>query len=1026
MKDSPQRIQRLRRLFILLACMAGISFSLAESDLGHYFKDGIRYADGRPYFSRAAFFGYNHWMTHDEQTSLGNFMAIPFDQVGTIRDYYSTAGFNTGYYSTWLHHWSVDTPYDPQLTLESFRRAKKAGQKVVVHLPVFAPASITDDMDLHWITEKGEKLPLSSVWGIHHDPEKNAEAVRRAYGPMFDAVRDEPLLIGYQLGGERWAYDSVRAKTEVSYDEYSLNKFREFLQESFSLEDVSQRYGRRADFYSSWDEVFPPISKRPLDFKKRELANFNVARWDWHRFRELHGVKVWVKMIETFQEMDGRGRPFSFEHGHGPYAAMGWHPFPEIVAGTENFSVGDGFFEGDLAGYLSQVIMVKGCGEGPWINNELDAGTGGRYVNAADMRRSLWANVGLGSSGYHLWTFFNLMGAPVEFMDDTYYDPRLYENMPPKFFEVLHSNRMLESLGETLSASKTGPTRIALMTLDDSLFHYTYTFDYRPEAKNLCRALVTRGLADDLALYTKYHLDHTPLEGLKAIVLPRMPRLVDSRAEKLADFVERGGTLVLMGPTGRYNELFEEQKVFPYGVLGQAAGVDMRALKPDEVVAAGTLAQWGDQEIHMDTQVEITIPEGSQAKVIAESSDGRIVATVNHFGKGRVYALSGYPLVTKEADATGTFVAAMLSEGGAPPAVRVESEGKPSTSVFTSRRMGPDGTLVFLVENDNRVHPDLDVILDPDLLGLNKDKAYSAFEVFSDETHKISAEGGFRFTTLLEPVGVRVFLITEANSLDLVIPAAMRYRVPRTPEEPLVPMKEVKGSRWGKDYLTSTALDETLTHLRGRTFDARDLGAGKPRELGDGFYGLDLGPVATKPLSKMIKTIDDSQFVNFGSVAAATDSGASLGIKDGVNTVGGVPFWSDGRFLGVPNRYRVKSIPVDKAVSNVYFFHTTQQGADDSTMGAYTVHYEDGSKATIPITLGVTIEDAMRPVRFPTKTRRVTTVKDQQNRNINLSRYEWQNPYPEKTVESIEVTGIETGDSRTFDIWAITASQAQP
>jgi len=189
---------------------------------------------------------------------------------------------------------------------------------------------------------------------------------------------------------------------------------------------------------------------------------------------------------------------------------------------------------------------------------------------------------------------------------------------------------------------------------------------------------------------------------------------------------------------------------------------------------------------------------------------------------------------------------------------------------------------------------------------------------------------------------------------------------------------------------------------------------------------LDLGPVATKPLSKMIKTIDDSQFVNFGSVAAATDSGASLGIKDGVNTVGGVPFWSDGRFLGVPNRYRVKSIPVDKAVSNVYFFHTTQQGADDSTMGAYTVHYEDGSKATIPITLGVTIEDAMRPVRFPTKTRRVTTVKDQQNRNINLSRYEWQNPYPEKTVESIEVTGIETGDSRTFDIWAITASQAQP
>lgn len=996
----------------------------ADEPLGHYFKDGIRYVDGKPYFVRAAFFGYNHWMTMDETKSLGNFMSIPFEQVGTHNDFYSTAGFNTGYYSTWLHHWSVDTPYDPELTLESFRRAKKAGQKVVVHLPVFAPASITDEMDLHWVTEEGEKLPLSSLWGIHHDPEKNAEAVRRAYKPMFDAVRDEPLLIGYQLGGERWAYDSVRAKKEVSYDDYTLNKFREFLQGSFSLEEISQRYGGSPDFYASWEEVFPPISKRPLDFKKRELSNFNVARWDWHRFRELHGVKVWVKMIETFQEMDGRGRPFSFEHGHGPYAAMGWHPFPEIVAETKNFSVGDGFFEGDLTGYLSQVIMVKGCGEGPWTNNELDAGTGGRYVNAADMRRTLWASVGLGSAGYHVWTFFNLMGAQSEFMNNTLYDPKLYENMPPKFFEILHSNKMLESMGETLPASKSAPTRIALMTLDDSLFNYTYTFDYRPEAKNLCRALVTRGLADDLALYTKYHLDNTPMEGLKAIVLPRMPRLTDGRAKKLAEFVERGGTLILMGPTGRYNELFEEQKVFPYGVLGQAAGIEMRTLKPEEVVAAGTLAQWNGQDIHIDTQVDISIPEGSKAKAIAKSPDGRIVATVNSFGKGRVYSLSGYPLVTNESDTTGDFIAALLSEGGAPAAVRVESGGKPSTSIFTSRRIGPDGALVFLVENDNQSHKDLKVVLDPELIGLNKAKNYSAFELFSDEAHQMSASGGFQFTTELEPVGVRVFLVTEAKSLDELIPANQRYLVPRTPEEPLVTMEQLKASRWGKDYLTSTALRETLTYWRGRTLNARELGAGEPEALGEGYYGLDLGPVAMSPLSKMVKSLDDTQFVNFGSVEAATDSGAALGFKDGKNTLGGVPFWSDGRYLAMPNRYRVTDIPVNKAVSGLTFFQTAQQGADDSTLGDYTVRYEDGTQVQIPIVLGVTVQDATRPVRFPTKTHPVTTVKDKNNRSINLSRYEWKNPFPDKKVESVDVTTIETGDSRTLDIWAITAKES--
>jgi hypothetical protein len=120
----------------------------------------------------------------------------------------------------------------------------------------------------------------------------------------------------------------------------------------------------------------------------------------------------------------------------------------------------------------------------------------------------------------------------------------------------------------------------------------------------------------------------------------------------------------------------------------------------------------------------------------------------------------------------------------------------------------------------------------------------------------------------------------------------------------------------------------------------------------------------------------------------------------------------------------VTDIPVNKAVSRLSFFHTAQQGADDSTLGHYTVHYEDGTQVNIPITLGVTIQDATRPVRFPTKTHPVTTVKDKNNRSINLSRYEWKNPYPDKKVESVEVTGIETGDSRTFDIWAITAKSS--
>jgi hypothetical protein len=990
---------------VLMSCKAAAEEPVSE------FRDGVRLVRGKPFFSTAAFFGFNHWMSQVEEKGKGYVMHLPIERVGTAKDFHWLAGFNTGYYSIWPHEWLDGRAYDPALTKDAFRRAAKAKQEVILHLPSITPESVTKKLDMHWVTEEGTKVPFGRIWGIHHNPEIQAQAIRETYRDIFDVVRGESLNIGYQIGCERWAYDFIRVKKDVSFDEWSLEQFRKFLEKRFSLAEIGQRYGGKADFYASWSEVMPPISKKPQAFGGRALSNWDVARWDWYLFRDDANVDSWVAMIEEFQKLDGTGRPFSFEHNHGPYYAIGFHPFAEICARTKNFAVGNGDFTGDLAGTLSSIIQVKGCGEGPWINNELDAGTTDRHMDAAHQRRKVWGTTALGAGGYHLWTLHNLMGASSEFTNDTFYDPRLVSNLPPKFFEVLHANKMISSLGTKLAGSKSPAPRIALMLLDDSLFQNKFTNDYRPEGENFCRAMLNRGLADAMVMNTKWHLEETPMTGIEAIILPRMPRIVDSRAEKLADFVEKGGTLVLMGPTGRVNELFQEQKVSPFGKLGQAAGVRMKSLNANEVAAAPLTFDWNGRAVHFDVQVELEIPAGSKAEPIL-SAGGKVYAAKHRFGKGQVITLPGYPLVTTETDATAEFVGGLLLDAGVRPAVALSTADQRVPNVMAARRSGPEGTLVFLIENENQSH-DLTVSLDPALMGLSANGTYSVFECFSDESHEVSPAKGWEFRTRLEPAGVRVFLVSQSPSREDVLPKKNQYLIPKNPDAILV-----KEASRGQPYLTGTAVAEAEAHQRSRTISMKT--AASPSDLGNGYVALDLSPAMNAPLARMVQGLDSEQFVNFGNVETSGESGVALGFQEGPNKLGDVPFFSMGRCVAMGPVFRVEGIPVGKPLESLHFFAGTQHSQGHSTLGSYRINYADGTHFEIPLVLNVTLSDFTRGSWWKGKTKVFHTIKDSKGKAINFQRFDWRNPYPEKVVESVDLLTIPSGDTRPVSLWAIT------
>jgi hypothetical protein len=967
-------------------------------------EGGLHLVDGKPFLKTDAWWGANHWMTEKASKSLGFQLALPEDQVGGEGDFYGRAGYTTTYFSMIR----TDTQGCLDLLRECLKRARKTGQKVVIHSWTDPSEETRHRLGWTYVNEDGETKPL--LHNFHYDAEKHAAAMRESLAPLMEAIRDEPDVIGYQIGGETWA--------AISYDPQSIGRFRDFLKGKFSLEELSLRHGRDKAFYKSWDEVFPPIKGGAMNFKKRPLPNGRAAQYDWACYNRKVHLDSWVAMLKVYNELDGRGRPISFEWGHGPYAnsaygLYGWD-FPAICDRSQNFTVGPGEFAYSLAESM-QGLYAKVAGTGPRFVNELGAGSGivpwaGR---PAYMRRHIWWTLAMGFDGFHVWTLYNLLGANSEFIAGRNYDPILRENLPAVYFEAKHCNDMIGSLGELLASSTGTAPDIGLLYLEDSNMA-GYVSSYKTDSTAWFRALGAHGLADRLGIPTEYHLDHGRLDNYKAIILPLTPRITEARARKLADYVSRGGTLVLQGASARVDDNFNESATFPAGPLAEVAGVHATLLPDAELKRPQLAAAWQGRDIFFDVRTRL-VPAGAQTLLVR---NGEVLATVNTFGKGRCIMLAGKPLVPDDDDPTGAFLVSLLHDAGIRPAALLEENGSPDTGVYAGHREGPHGKLLILIENADRAHS-LKVTLDPAAMGLVPGSAYQVFECFSDETAVVSKANGWTFQTSLEPVGVRVYLVTTDKTLDAALPRDRRLLTSRDdPDQELAdrkPTSKIQSWHDKETYTVSDILAGQKLKTRMETVTAADAQAGRPRDLGDGFFALNLDGYCNAPLRSMLKDIDYSTKNLFGAGAGTSDAKESLPLIPGRNAVGEGPFWVNGRYVEMGPRL-LEGIPVGRKVSQFSFFHHgLLPWLHESTLGYYRVNYTDGTSVRIPIALFTNLSNLAGQGGVAPRNSVVWQSKTTPNR---LLRYDWVNPKPEKEVESLDVIRNDTGK---ISVWAVTA-----
>ncbi len=707
-----------------------------------------------------------------------------------------------------------------------------------------------------------------------------------------------------------------------------------------------------------------------------------------------------MALVELIKELDGKGRQINYEYNHCPETDTRLFPWQDVTSRVPGFQMSNGDFYPELSRSVYNIALNKETSTGPWVNNELNAGSGDATelpVDAAYIRRHVWGNLAYGTMGYQLWAFPNIIGAPYEFTVEAY-NPIVPNNLPMKYFELKHCNQMIDSLGALLPSSIAPKADIGLLYLDDSTYGWTYTPSYWPDAGGLFDALSARGYSDQLGVMTEWQLDNQDLSRFKVLFLPQTARMLESHGAALAKYVKNGGTLVLMGDTARVGEMLNENAAFPAGPLAEVTGIEATKLNDVEIKNVPYQFTANGQKVNCDIITRIAVPRGSTAKVIGTvqmpGKDGsKPAATVNDYGSGKCYYLAGRLFMTDSSDPTSGFVDSILRSAGVVPGAVVTEGDKPATGVVVARRTGPAATLIFLIENEDMNH-NVSVALDAKALGLDKGQIYNVFECFSDEKHQISAENGWKFDTTVEPIGVRVYAITTAVSLDVLIPGGKTMIIPREAGA-LVDGGKTKIGPKQLPYKTTDILTERRGRLHSYTLEASDAQPMAPIKLDESFAAVDLKGFVNEPVDELI--------------------GKGTPVKEGIVKLGRVPALvaMNGENCLVKSTYSVKGMRVGRKADRIHFFDGGHYNEHTGVVGSYLIHYADGTTETIPLVDGITTGNFGSLEPEFSRTQILWKGFNDKKDYRYLYRYDWVNLHPEKVIYSIDANA-------EISIWAIT------
>ena len=578
--------------------------------------------------------------------------------------------------------WSTLEPREGQFEFEWLDRAIAQAARhhicVVLGTPTAAPPA--------WLTSRYPDVLRVDEDG-HADEHGNRQQFSFAsprYRTLARQIAEEmavryghnPNVVGWQIDNEIGP---------PSFDTETRTQFHRWLQQKYQTVAELNRHWTTA----YWSQTYDDFAQVPMHSKNEnpglllDWKLFVTATWASYVDNQVKGIREHTEPRQFITT-----NTMHWNSGFDHYVV---HRSLDLAAWDEY--VPNGRYE--WLGYAAQHDLVRGYKRQNFWLMETQPG----FVNWWPVNRSLdpgqvrevaWQAVGHGADAVLYWQWRSALNG-----QEQYHGTLLgADGTPvPVYAEVQKIGAEFARAGEAL-AGTTPHSRVALLQSYESRWaidfqRHNKDFDPVEEFDAFYRPLELGAQSVDVVA------TDTPLENYALVVAPALNVLSSARAEQLADYVRRGGHLVLGPRSGMkdpYNALWPQRQPGPLVTLLGGRVEQFYALDQPVPVAgetgAGQATIWAEtlEPLAQDTHVGMTYG-ASQGWL-----DGKPALLTRRVGKGTITYLGAW----LDPQLMSKFAAKLLADAGVNPIIA----GMPADVEVCERSGG--GKMIWIIINHGR------------------------------------------------------------------------------------------------------------------------------------------------------------------------------------------------------------------------------------------------------------------------------------------------------------------------------------
>lgn len=483
-----------------------------------------------------------------------------------------------------------------------------------------------------WLTQKYPDTLRVEPNGqrVTHGNRAHASATSPRYREFCRKIAEQMAMrFGHNPNVVGWQIDNEYGYAQMSYDDVTRGQFQDWLQAKYkALDNLNARWTTSywSQTYDNWSEIPIPVGGHNPGLML-EWKRFVSASWTSYQQNQIDVIR---------QHADARqfttGNLMGFFDGFDHYEIT-----KSLTFASWDDYVGSGHVDADYNG-LSHDLTRGFKRENFWVMETQPGAVNwsslNNFLNKGEARAMAWQAIGHGADDVNYWQWRSALNGQEE-IHGVLVGP---DGTPVPFFDEARQTAHEFAQVEGSFRGTTPVSDVALLYSYDS--HWAIQFQKHTEKYDDIGLLksyyrVLRRLSQSVDVVSAY----APLDSYKLVVAPSLNVLPQDLADHLAEYVRKGGHLVL-GPRSGMKDAFngllpQRQPGFLVDALGGRVE-QYYALEKEFPVSgpwgSGKASIWAEQLKATASDDEVLLKYGKSNGWL----DDQPAVITRPYGKGRI------------------------------------------------------------------------------------------------------------------------------------------------------------------------------------------------------------------------------------------------------------------------------------------------------------------------------------------------------------------------------------------------------